>query len=73
MATQIAAVRRVQAVGAHHHGHGVPAHVGAQALFNGDVAGAMGFLLGLNGVHVAGVGRKRQVDAALPGMFQQLL
>jgi hypothetical protein len=33
----------------------------------------MGFLLGLDGVHVAGVGRKRQVDAALAGMFQQLL
>ncbi len=41
VATQIAAVCWVEAVGAHHHGHGVPAHIGAQALFNGDVAGAM--------------------------------
>ena len=70
---QVAAVGRVKAVGAHHHGHGVPAHVGAQALFDGDVAGAAGFLLGLDGVHIPRVARKRHVDAVLAGVFQQLL
>jgi hypothetical protein len=73
VAAQVAAVGRVQAVGAHHHGHGVPAHVGAQALFDGDVAGAARLLLGLDGVHIARVGRKRQVNAVLARMFQQLL
>ena len=73
VATQIAAVDRVMAVGLDHHGHGVPAHVGAQALFDLDVAGAALFLVGLDGVDVAGVGRERHVDAALAGVLEQLL
>ena len=73
MPAQVATVGRIEAVGAHHHGHGIPAHVGAQALFDGDVAGATGLLIGLDGVHVAGVGRERQVNAVLPRMLQQLL
>jgi len=72
-APQIAAVSRVQAVGAHDHGHRVPAHVGAQALFDSDVAGAVCFLCRVNGVDVAGVGRERQVNAVLASVFQQLL
>jgi hypothetical protein len=73
VAAQVAAVGGVQAVGAHHHGHGVPAHVGAQALLDGDVAGAAHFLVRLDGVHVARVGRERHVDAVLTCMFEQLL
>ena len=71
--TQIAAVGRVQPVGLDHHGHRVPAHVGAQPAFEFEVAGAALLVLGFDGVDIAGGGRKRQVDAALPGMFQQLL
>jgi hypothetical protein len=44
VATQVTAVGRVVAVGLDHHGHGVPAHVGAQTLFNFDIAGATLFL-----------------------------
>ena len=73
VATQIATFGRVMAVGLDHHGHGVPAHVGAQALFDFKVAGAACLLAGLYGVHVAGIGRERQVHAVLAGVFQQLL
>ncbi|MDT4885250.1 hypothetical protein FQZ97_1214690 [compost metagenome] len=73
MPPQIASVFGVVAVGLDHHRHGVPAHVGAQALFDLDVAGATRFFVGLDGVHVAGVGRERQVDAVLAGFLQQLL
>ncbi len=73
MAAQVAAVDGVVPVGLDHHGHGVPAHVGAQALLNLNVAGAVRFLIGLDGVDVAGVGRERHVDAALARMVQQLL
>ena len=47
--------RQVAAVGAHHHGHGVPAYVGTQALFDGDVARGNALPARLDGVHVAGV------------------
>jgi hypothetical protein len=36
----------VKAVGLDHHGHGVPAHVGAQTAFDLEVAGALFFLVG---------------------------
>jgi hypothetical protein len=39
VAAEVAAVGRVQAVGLDDHGHRVPAHVGAQALFHLEVAG----------------------------------
>ncbi len=73
VAAQVPAVCRIVAVGLDHHGHGVPAHVGAQALFDFDVAGATLLLVGLDGVDVAGVGRERHVKAALTRMLQQLL
>jgi hypothetical protein len=56
---QVAAIVGMQAVGLDHHGHGVPAHVGAQALFDFHVAGAACLLCGLYGVHVTCVGRER--------------
>ena len=56
VATQVATIFRVVAVGLDDHGHGVPAHVGAQALFDFDIAGAALLLVGLDGVDVAGVG-----------------
>jgi len=73
VAAQVAAVFRVVAVGLDHHRHRVPAHVGAQALLDLDVAGAAGFLLGRNGVDIGRVGRERQVDAAGTRLFKQLL
>ena len=73
VATQIAPIFRVMTVGFDHHGHGVPAHVGAQAFFNFDVAGAMRFLIGLDGIDVTRGGRERHVDAVLAGVFEQLL
>ena len=72
VAAQVAAVFGVVAVGLDDHGHGVPAHVGAQALFDLDVAGTTRLFGGLNRVDVTGRGRKRQVDAVLTRFFQQL-
>ena len=72
VAAQIAAVSGVVAVGFDHHGHRVPAHVSTQTLFNFDVAGATGFFVGLDAVHIAGGGRKRQINAVLAGFFEQL-
>jgi hypothetical protein len=73
VAAEVAALGRVVAVGLDHHRHRVPAHVGTQALFDLEIAGATLFLIGLDGVDVGGVGRERLVDAVLPGMFEQLL
>ncbi|KAF1042977.1 MAG: hypothetical protein GAK34_02735 [Delftia tsuruhatensis] len=73
VATQVTAFGWVQAVGLDHHGHGVPAHVGAQAAFDFQVAGTARFLRGLDGVHVAGVGREGHVHAVLACMFEQVL
>jgi hypothetical protein len=44
VATQVTTIGRVMAVGLDHHGHGVPAHVGAQALFDFQIAGRALFL-----------------------------
>ena len=73
VAAEVAAVGRVQAVGLDHHRHRVPAHVGAQALFDLEVARAALFLVGLDGVDVGGVGRERHVDAGLARLVEQLL
>jgi hypothetical protein len=43
VAAQVAAVGRVQAVGLDHHGHRVPAHVGAQPAF--EIPGCRGCAL----------------------------
>ena len=73
VAAQIAAVRRVVAIGFDDHGHGVPAHIGAQTLFHLQVARGALFMLGLDGVDIARRGRKRHVDAFLAGVLEQLL
>jgi hypothetical protein len=73
VAAQIATVFWVDAIGLDHHGNGVPAHVGAQALFDVEVAGIAGLFAGFDGVDVAGGGRERQVDAVLACMLEQLL
>ena len=70
--TEVAAIGRVVTVGAHHHGHGIPAHVTAQALFNIKVAGVMGFVFHRNRVDVGGVGREGHVDARLASMIEQV-
>ena len=44
---QVAAIGGVVAIRLDHHGHGVPAHVSAQTLFDFDVAWAPLFLVGL--------------------------
>ena len=72
MSPQIPAIFGMQAVGPHHHGHGVPAHVGTQPLFDGDIAGATRLLLRFERVDVAGRGGKRHVDAVLARVFEQL-
>ena len=69
VATEIATVFWVVAVRFDHHRHRVPTHVGAQTLFNFKVTRAMGFLVGFDGVDIAGIGRKRHVDAVFAGMF----
>src|SRR5207247_10127090 len=61
MAAEVAAVGRVQPVGVDHHGHGVPAHVGAQALLDFKIARGTLFLVGFYGVDISGVGRKSTV------------
>jgi hypothetical protein len=72
VAAKVAPVFRVVPVRLDHHRHRVPAHVGAQALLDLDIARATLFLVRLDGVHIAGIGRKRHVDAALAGVLQQL-
>jgi hypothetical protein len=42
-------------------------------LFDLEVAGAARFLLGLDGVDVAGLGGERQIDAVLARVLEQLL
>ena len=73
VAAKVTPVLGVVTVGFDHHGHGVPAHVGAQALFNFNIARAMRLLVGFNGVDIARGGGKRHVDAVFAGVFEQLL
>ena len=70
---QVTAVFGVVAIGLDHHGHGIPAHVSTQSLFDLDIARAALLLLGLDRVDIARIGRKRHVDAVLPRLFEQLL
>ena len=60
-------------VGVHHHGHGVPADVRLDALFNGAIAGILRFLGNGNGVDVGGVGTVRQIGAGTAGLVYELL
>ena len=60
---QVAAIGRMLAVGLDHHGHRVPAHIRANALFKHEVAGVRGFEARRNGVHISGVGRKGNIGA----------
>ena len=70
---KVTAIDGVQPIGFNHHGHGVPTHVGAQPPFNRQVAGGSLFLVGFDGVDIAGGGRERHVDAFFSCMFEQLL
>ena len=70
---QVAAVVGVVAVGLDHHGHGIPAHVGAQAFFDLYVAGTACFLVRFDSVDVTGGGRERHVNAVFARVFEQLL
>ena len=72
VAAQVAAVGRVQPVGLDHHGHRVPAHVGAQPLLDLEVAGAALLLRGLDRVDITRGGGERHVDALLPRLLEQL-
>ena len=56
MAAQVTAVLGVVAVGLDHHGHGIPAHVGAQALLYLNVAWAIGLLIDLDRVDITSGG-----------------
>ena len=71
--TEVAPVGRVQAVGLDDQGHGVPAHVGAQATFEFEVARAALLVLGLDRIDIAGRCRERAVDALLACVLEQLL
>ena len=73
VSAQITTIWRVVFIGLNDHGHGVPAHVGAQPLFYFQIAGAACFLIRLNGVDVTRGGRKRHVNAVFSRMLQELL
>ena len=60
-------------VGAHDHGHGVPADVGVNLDFHVGIARVLGLLVDRDGVHVLGIGRIRNVDAVLAGLADQLV
>lgn len=73
MAAQVAAVGRVVLVGAHHHRHGVPAHVRADAGFQLQVAGMGRLQPRRNRVHVGGVRRERDMGAGTARLVDQTL
>ena len=60
-------------VGAHDHGHGVPADVGVDPDLHVRVARVLGLLVDGDGVDVFGVGRVGDVDAVLAGLADQFL
>ena len=72
VAAQVTTIGRMQAIGLHDHRHRVPAHVGAQALLDLDIAGSALFLVSGNRVDVSSGGRKRHFDAGLSSMVDQL-
>jgi hypothetical protein len=69
----VAAQVTVGAVRLDHHGHGVPAHPRAQALFVFQIAGAVFFEVGRNGIDVSGVAGERDVGAAAARQIDQSL
>ena len=73
VATQIAPIGGIGSVGLDYHGHGIPAHIGTKALLDLKIAGRARLLGWLDGVHITGVCRKRQIHAVLASLFQQLL
>ena len=73
VAAQIPTVGRVVAIGPHHHRHGVPAHVGADALLELGIARRARLKLGGDGVDVSRVRRERDVRPASPRRVDHLL
>ena len=71
VAAQVAAVRRVVLVGLDHHGHGVPAHVRADARFQFQVARMRRLQAGRDRVDVGGVGRERDVGTGAARLVDQ--
>src|SRR5690606_13092394 len=67
----VAAQTRVVAVGCQHHGHRVPADVGADAFFDRIVAGGGNLLVDGDGVDVIGGGVERHVHAGVAAMLDQ--
>src|SRR5690606_5952344 len=70
-AGDVAAEAGVVAVGAQHHGHRVPADVGADAVFDRIVAGGGNLLVDGDGVDVIGGGVERHVHAGVAAMLDQ--
>jgi hypothetical protein len=60
------------AIRAHDHGHGIPAHVGADLLLHLVVAGRDRLLVGGDGIDVFGIGAVGHVDARLMAQGNQL-
>src|SRR6185369_13933733 len=60
-------------VGAHDHGHGVPADIGVNLDFEVGVAGVFGLAVDRDGVDVFGVGRVGDVDPVFAGLTDQFL
>ena len=59
-------------VGAHDHGHGVPADVAVNLDFHVRIAGVFRLLIGGNGVDVFGIGRVGQINAGFAGLADDL-
>ena len=55
-------------IGAHHHGHGVPAHQALDTALDLTAAGVRHLLVGVDGVDVRRVGREREANARLLSM-----
>ncbi len=73
MPAQIAAILDMLAVRLDHHRHRVPAHVGAQAPFELEVARAALFIVGLDRIDIGRRRRERHVDVVLSRMLEQFL
>ncbi len=71
VAGDVAAEVALAAVGAHHHRHRVPAHVGADALLQHRVARRVLLKMRRDGVEVRRVGRKRNVRARAARLVDQ--
>ena len=60
-----------KAIGLHHHGHGVPAHEGADAPLHGPVAGKLLLAGDGDGVEVGGVGAEGQIGPRASRLVDQ--